>query len=138
MDIKIKRLDDAYHLEASNDTGNTVQTDGSEKIGGGGKGMRPMQMLLASLGSCSAIDVITFLKKQRQELKDIEIDIHGDREADQVPSLFTDIHMKYVLYGDLEPKKVERALSLSVEKYCSVAKMIEKNANITYSYEIRS
>ena len=82
MKINLKRIDNAFHLEASNESGKIVRTDASPAIGGGDKGIRPMEMLLASLGSCSSIDIIHLLKKQRQELKDINISIEAEREKE--------------------------------------------------------
>lgn len=136
MKVKLNRLNDAYHLEASNEEGNTIRTDGSPKIGGENLGMRPMQLMLAGIGSCSAIDVISILKKQKQDLQDIQIEVDGQREEGEIPALFTDIHLNYKLYGNLDKGKVEKALALSVDKYCSVARILEKTANITYDYEI--
>jgi putative redox protein len=136
MKIKLKRLDDAYHLQAINEDGRSVETDGSPAIGGSNKAMRPMQMLLAAAGSCSSIDIISILKKQKQELKDLQVEINGEREPDVVPSLFTDIHLHYILSGTLDDAKVKRAIELSVGKYCSVVKILEKTAKVTYSYEI--
>ena len=136
MKISLERLDQAYHMQATNDTGNTVETDGSPKIGGGNKAMRPMQMLLSALAACSSIDVINLLEKFRQPLVDIKIDIEGDRVPDQVPSLFTKIHMHYKLYGEIDLKKAEKAIQMSVEKYCSVGKIVEKTAPITWGFEI--
>lgn len=136
MKIEIQRLDDAYHLRATSEEGNHVETDGAEAIGGGNKAMRPMQLLLSSLGSCSSIDVIQFLKKQRQPLDDIRVTVTGEREQDKVPALFTDVHVHYELFGDLDESKVERAVSLSMEKYCSVARILEKTAKITWDYAI--
>lgn len=138
MKIEIKRLDDAYHLQASNENGNTVESDGSEDIGGSGQAMRPMQMLLSSLGTCSAIDVINFLQKQRQPLEDIRIILEGEREADKVPSLFTKVHVHYELLGNLDEKKVRKAVDLSMEKYCSVARILEKTAEISWDFEIKT
>jgi putative redox protein len=134
--IDINRLNDGFHMEAVNEQGNTVHMDASPDIGGTGKGMRPMQMLLAAMGGCSSIDVISILKKQRQDLKDIKVTVTGEREKDAVPSLYTDVHAHFKLYGDLDPDKAEKAVALSVEKYCSVAKTLEKSAKITYSVEI--
>lgn len=136
MEIKLKRLDDAYQMVALNENGNSIIMDGSPAIGGGNKGMRPMQTLLAALGGCSAIDVISILNKQRQILDDIHIEIKAAREPEAVPSLFTEIHVHYKLFGELKPEKAERAVQLSMEKYCSVAKTLEKTAKITWSYEI--
>jgi putative redox protein len=134
--IELKRLDDAFHMEAANEQGKTVHIDASPDIGGSNQGMRPMQMLLAAAGGCSAIDIINILKKQKQPLKDIKISVTGEREEGAVPALFTDIHAHYKLYGDLDDEKVKKAVSLSLEKYCSVTKTLEKSAKVTYSYEI--
>ncbi|WP_254090222.1 OsmC family protein [Dawidia soli] len=134
--IEVNRLNDAYHMEAVNEQGNRVEMDGSPDIGGGNNGMRPMQMLLAAMGGCSGIDVISVLKKQRQDLRDIKITITGEREKDAVPSLYTEVHAHFRLYGNIDPQKAEKAVSLSVEKYCSVARTLEKNAKITYSFEV--
>ncbi len=133
--VMLKRLNDAFHLQAVSEEGLTVEADATPEIGGQHKGMRPMQMLLASLGSCSAIDVIELLRKQRQPLEDMTIEVSGER-ATEVPRVFTAIHVQYKLYGNLEEKKVERACRLSMEKMCSVAKMLEKAAPITWAYEI--
>ncbi len=136
MKIELKRLDDAYHLEAVNEDGIKIETDGSPAIGGANKGMRPMQLLLAAAGSCSAIDVISILKKQKQELKDFRVTVSGEREADKVPALFTDIHIHFTLTGNLSEEKVKRAVDLSMEKYCSVVKTLEKTASVTSGFEI--
>lgn len=136
MKVTLKRIDDAFHMEASNEDGLTVHSDGSPAIGGHNKAMRPMQMVLSALGSCSSIDVIHLLNKQRQPLDDIHIELTAQR-VDAVPSVFTDIQVHYILYGDLDDKKVERACRLSMEKLCSVSKMLEKSVNITWSYDIQ-
>lgn len=136
MQVILKRIDDAFHMEASNEDGLTAHTDGSPEIGGHNKAMRPMQMVLSALGSCSSIDVIHLLNKQRQPLDDIRIEMNAQR-VDTTPSVFSDIQVHYVLYGDLDEKKVERACRLSMEKLCSVSKMLEKSVNITWSYEIK-
>ncbi len=135
MKVTLKRLDDAFHMQASNEEGLTVESDGSPAIGGKNQAMRPMQMVLSALGSCSSIDVIHLLNKQRQPLEDIEIELTAQR-ADAVPAVFTDIQVHYKLYGPLDEKKVERACRLSMEKLCSVSKMLEKAVNITWSYEL--
>jgi putative redox protein len=136
MKIDIKRLNDGFNLEASNEDGNTIHFDAAPEIGGTGKGMRPMQVLLSALGSCSTIDVIAILKKQRQPLKDIRISVTGEREKDVVPSVFREAHIHFQLFGDIDPVLAERAVSLSVDKYCSVAKTMESSARITHSFEI--
>ncbi|WKN44346.1 OsmC family protein [Tunicatimonas pelagia] len=136
MQIKIKRLNDATHLEASNEDGLTLQMDGSPDVGGKDLAMRPMQVLLSSLGGCSAMDVISILNKQRQPLDDIQFTLDGTREEGKVPAVFTKIHITYDLYGNLDEDKVKRAIDLSMQQYCSVTKMLEKTAKITYSFKI--
>jgi putative redox protein len=138
MRILLKRLNNACHLEARNEDGNTVQIDSSPSVGGENKGFRPMQLLAAGAGGCSAIDVINILKKQRQELKDIEVVVEAERQEDVIPSLFISIHLHYILTGNLAKEKVEFAINLSLQKYCSVVKTLEKTAKITSSYEIRN
>ena len=134
--IDLHRLNDSYHMQAVNELGNTVEMDASPDIGGGNLAMRPMQMLLAALGGCSAIDVVNILKKQRQELRDLKITVTGEREKDAIPSLYTEVHAHFRMFGDVDREKAERAVALSMEKYCSVAKTLEKSAVVTYSFEI--
>lgn len=134
--IELKRLNDAVLFEAANESGNTVRIDGSPDVGGTNQGMRPMQMLLAAMGGCSAIDLVNILKKQKQDLKDVNITVTGEREQGVVPALYTEVHAHYKLFGNIDKDKAERAVSLAVDKYCSVAKTLEKTARITYSFEI--
>jgi putative redox protein len=134
--IELSRLNNAFHLEAKNDKGNFVHIDASPDIGGLNLGMRPMQLLLAAMGSCSAIDLINILKKQKQDLKDIKITVTGEREKDAIPSLYTDVHAHFKLYGKIDEEKAGKAVALAVDKYCSVAKTLEKTAKVTHSFEI--
>jgi putative redox protein len=134
--IQLNRLNDAFHFEAVNEQGNKVYMDASPDIGGTNQGMRPMQMLLAAMGGCSSIDLINILKKQKQDLKDVKITVTGDREKDAIPSLFTEVHAHFKLFGNLDKDKVAKAVSLAVDKYCSVAKTLEAKTKITYSFEI--
>jgi putative redox protein len=136
--IEIGRIGNGFHLEAVNEEGSKLHMDASPDIGGMNEGMRPMQVLLTAFGGCSSIDIINILKKQRQELRDIKITLTGDREPGITPSVYKQIHAHFKLFGDLDKDKVEKAVSLSVEKYCSVAKMLEKTATITHSFEILS
>ena len=136
MNITIRQMNDAVHMQAMNEDGNIIDIDGAPSVGGENKGFRPMQLLAAGAGSCSSIDIISILKKQRQELKGLEIQVKAEREADKVPSLFSDIHLHYIFTGNLEKDKVEKAIELSLDKYCSVVKILEKTASISHSYEI--
>ena len=137
--IELNRLNNAFHFSAENERGITVHLDSSPDTGGTNQGMRPMQMLLAAMGGCSAIDIITILNKQRQPLKDLKITVTGEREKDAVPSLFKTVHAHYRFFGNLDQDKVEKAISLSIEKYCSVSQTLEKaGARITFSFEVVS
>ncbi len=136
MKITINKLDDEKHMEARNEEGGVIRMDGTRNIGGLEGGMSPMQLLLAGIGGCSTIDIIGILKKQKQELEDIKVEVDGDRQKKGTYSEFTTIHLNFILKGDLDPKKVERAINLSIDKYCSVSKALEKTSKITHSFTI--
>ncbi len=118
---------------AGNESGNSIHIDGAPE---NSQGVRPMQLLLMAVGSCSAIDVIGILKKQKQPLDDIKVEVDGEREKNDTFSLFKKIHIHYKFYGNIDEKKVERAINLSLDKYCSVSKTLEKTADISYSFSI--
>jgi putative redox protein len=100
------------------------------------KALKPSDLLLLSLASCSAYDVVLILERQRQKLLDLYIDVAGTQQ-DKPPHAFTEIHLHYVLKGEnLDPAKVQRAIELSEEKYCSVAATVRGVANLTHSYKI--
>lgn len=134
--VEINRVDADFRMEAVNDKGNSIFLDAGEADGGHDSGFRPMQLLLAALGSCSAIDLIAILRKQREPLNDLKITITGERETGVVPALYTAAHVHFKLFGAINPEKAERAVALSVEKYCSVAKTLEKTTKVTHSFEI--
>ena len=134
--IELNRLDNDFNMEAINELGNKVVMDGSPADGGHNSGFRPMQMLLAAAGGCSAIDVISILRKQREELKDIKITVTGEREAGVVPSLYTEVNLHFRLFGEIDSDKAQKAVALSVGKYCSVVKTLEHKAKVTFSIEI--
>lgn len=134
--IELHRLDDRFLMEAVNETGESFRMDASTSLGGSQSAMRPMQVLLASMGGCSAIDVIMILKKQRQKLRDIKIIIDGGREEGVEPALYRKIHIHFTLFGEVSQDKAETAVNLSMTKYCSVAKTLEATASISHSFEI--
>lgn len=133
MQIHLKRLNDHVHFEATNTDGNTVLFDGSPQIGGQNLGVRPMESLLMSLAACSSIDVVSILKKQKIELTDLQVHVTAERDASKVPSLFKSIDVAFLLEGNLPEAKAQRAVQLSFEKYCSVAKTLEPTSALTYS-----
>ena len=134
MKIHLQRKNDAVHFEGSSELGNvTVNIDGSESIGGEGKGVRPMELVLMALGSCSVFDLSSILKKQRQIIEDIQVEVEGKRR-EEIPNIFTHIHLTFTLKGQLDEAKVNKAAELAVKKYCSVHDMLAAGGvEITYS-----
>lgn len=138
MLIKLRKLKESLHFEAMNEAGRTVEMDAKASAGGTGQAMGPMETLISALGGCSSIDIVLLLKKFKQDLKDIQVEIQADRDPVQIPSLFIKIHAHYHLFGDLDPKKAEKAISLSIDKYCSVSQILKKTVPITYSFTIHT
>ena len=137
MRIELKRLDDAFHFEAVSETGNIAHMDAGENIGGHNKGVRPMQMMIMGLGGCSAIDIVLILKKQKQIIDDFQISIDGEREEGKEPSLWSKIQIHFKFKGQIDLAKAERAVQLSMDKYCSVSKTLElAGAKITYKVSV--
>jgi len=135
MQVRIKWLEQRA-FEANTGSGHTIMMDGPPEHGGQNRAARPMEMVLVGLGGCSAFDVVEILEKSRQSVKDCQIEIDAER-ADEIPAVFTKIHMHFIIAGDvLNEKHVKRAVELSVEKYCSVAKMMRPNVVISFDYEI--
>ncbi len=131
MEIELNLLNQGSHFEAKNEAGNLVSIDGSPAVGGLGLGARPMELLIMGLGGCSGIDVLSILRKQKIEPAEFNIKISAEREKDATPALFTDIHVKFIFKGPIDASKAQRAIDLSMDKYCSVAKTLEKTAKIT-------
>jgi len=124
-------------FNAESGTGHTVTLDGPPNLGGENLGARPMELLLMGLGGCTAFDVMTILKKARQDVTDCVAELSAER-ADAVPSVFTKIHVHFVVTGrNLKEKHIVRAIQLSAEEYCSASIMLEKGGvAITHDYEI--
>lgn len=137
MKITIQRLNDAVHMEAKNEDSVTLNMDGTPDIGGVNGGFRPMQMLLAAAGGCASIDIVGILKKQRQQLDDLKVEVTGERIDVEEYSEFKTIHLHFIFTGKIDEKKAARAVALSLSKYCSVSKTLEKTAEITSSFEVR-
>lgn len=118
-------------------SGHSVVMDGPAEFGGQNLGIRPMEMLILGLGGCSSFDVILILKKARQQVEHCEVELDYDR-AEENPKVYTRIHMHFIVSGkNLDAKRVEKAISLSAEKYCSASIMLGKTADISHDYEIR-
>lgn len=135
MKASVKWQEEASFLGESG-SGHTVLMDGPPESGGRNRGPRPMEMLLMGTGGCAAFDVVLILKKGRQEIRDCEVRIEAER-AEREPKVFTRIHFHFILTGKkLNPHQVERAISLSAEKYCSASIMLAKTAELTHDFEI--
>jgi putative redox protein len=136
MKIEIDRVNNAFHMQAIGKTGVPINIDASPDIGGVGAGARPMELLLMSLGSCSAIDVLLILKKQRQTVGDLKISIEAERVENQLPSVFKFINVCFKITGDVDENKLKRAIELSRDKYCSVSAMLHQAVEINYTYKL--
>lgn len=136
MEINLIRKNNKFNFEAQNPSGQTVDLDAKPEIGGEGKGFRPMEMLLVGLGGCSGIDVVNVLTKQKEPLNDVKINIKATRKDEEMPPIFDVINIHFDLYGPLNVQKVERALALTFEKYCSVSNILERSATLNFTYEI--
>ncbi|SFR81883.1 putative redox protein [Marinobacter daqiaonensis] len=125
-------------FKATSGSGHEIQMDGPPDHGGENLGPRPMEMLLMGLGGCSSFDVMSILKKSRQDVTACHAELEAER-ADAIPAVFTKIHLHFVVSGNrLKENLVKRAVSLSAEKYCSASIMLEKaGVELTHSYEIR-
>ena len=136
MKASVKWVDNAQFL-AESGSGHSVVMDGPESAGGRNMGIRPMEMLLLGMGGCASFDVISILKKSRQNIVDCKAELEAER-ADAVPSVFTAISIKFIVSGHhLKEKQVARAVSLSAEKYCSASIMMEAaGVKVTHDYEI--
>lgn len=119
--VELERANDAFGFEAKDANGHTVRIDTSPETGGLDFGVRPMQLLLMGLGGCSGIDILSILKKQRQEVKGFKMYLEGEREHGKEVSLWKDITIVFELTGNIDPDKAEKACALSINKYCSVA-----------------
>ena len=135
MKAEVKWAGEA-RFDGHSETGHTVIMDGSPEFGGKNQGARPMELLLLGMGGCTAFDVVLILRKARQDISDCVVQLEATR-AETEPKVFTKIHVHFVVSGKgLSEKRVERAVELSSEKYCSASIMLGKTAEITHDFEI--
>ncbi len=131
MKITLSRLNQNFHFETENERGNVVELDNSSEENP--QGASPMELLLMGIAGCSSIDIVSILRKKHLELSALNMEVEGKRIAGAVPNVFTEIHLKIFMQGEIPENKAQRAVELSLEKYCSVAKMLEKTAKIEYA-----
>jgi putative redox protein len=138
MEVELIRVDNAFHFEAKGGSENIVHIDAAENIGGSNQGSRPMELLLMGLGGCTAIDVLLILKKQRQKVDNLKINVTGERvkiEGTEM-SPFRKINIHFAFDGEIAAEKAEKAIALSMEKYCSATAQLSPTAEITHSFTV--
>lgn len=135
MEILLTRKDDDFHFEGLGSTAIPVHIDASDSIGGHNLGARPMELLLMGLGGCTGIDVVLVLKKQKQTIKNFQIRVSGERETIEgtMKTPFKSIHVQFEIEGEVDPAKALKAITMSMEKYCSATAQLEASAKITHS-----
>ena len=133
--VELERVNGAFGFEARDANGHSVKIDTSPETGGENFGVRPMQLLLMGLGGCSGIDILYILKKQRQNVTDFRMRLEGEREPGKDPSLWKKIDLVFELKGKIDKDKAEKAVALSMEKYCSVSETL-KRAGATLNWKV--
>ncbi len=134
---KVKWAGDMQFIGQSG-TGHAMVMDASPDFGGYNSGMRPMELLLIGLGGCSGMDIVSILKKKKQDIRGLEIKING-QQPEKYPKRFTEIEIEFIVKGkSLSEEAVKKAVELSMEKYCSVKATLEHSAKITHSYKIEN
>ncbi|MFC5047145.1 OsmC family protein [Aquimarina hainanensis] len=132
MKIQLKRIDQDYHFELINERGHVTHIDNKTENGGHDLAPSPMEYVLMGVAGCSAIDVISILKKQRQQITAYSAEVDGRREKIGGASPFKEIKVTVYLEGEIDPDKAKRAAQLSFDKYCSVSKTLEPTAVVVY------
>jgi putative redox protein len=130
MKITLNRINDDFLFECTNAQGNSILLDNTTQPGA--KGVSPMESVLMAVAGCSGIDVVSILKKQRQEITDFKAEVEGERIPIDDAKPFKSIKVKFLLEGNIDPKKAQKAAQLSFEKYCSVSKTLEPTVEIGY------
>ena len=135
MEIKLTRKNKDVHFEAINENALILNMDGSPVVGGKNKGFTPMELLLSGVAGCASIDIVMILKKQRQNLVDLKVVANADRNEPGT-GFFKNISLHFDVWGEVKPKKLEGAIELSIEKYCSALLSLKSDIDILTSYKI--
>jgi len=135
MKLSLSRINDALAFEAKNEEGQSIHIDANPAVGGEGLGMRPMEILASALASCASIDILLILKKKRIQLNHYEVHIDAKRK-DAVPSPFESIHLIFEVDKDCPIAALEQAISLSLEKYCSVSASLSSDVKVTHEVKV--
>jgi putative redox protein len=135
VEAKVTLLNDMQFTGTAS-SGHTLTMDADDEACGHNAGFRPMELLLVAFGGCTGMDVISILRKKKQQVSGLEINVRGEK-ADIAPKIYKTVHLEYVVKGkDVDKKALERAISLSLEKYCSVGATLARTGTITHTYKI--
>lgn len=129
MKVILESTHGELNFKGTNERGQSMQFSGNKEA------VSPMESVLMAAAACSSIDVEILLKKMRQDIQHIKVEVEGQR-ADAVPAVFTKIHMHYILSGNIKEEKARQAVTMSMEKYCSVSIMLAATVQITHSFEV--
>lgn len=136
MKLILEREESPFVFRTTNESNTSCFIDAKEEIGGKGKGMRPMELVASGLAGCASIDVLLILQKQKIDVEDYKVEIDATRET-SIPAAFESIHLLFTMKTDAKKEKVERAIQLALEKYCSVAASLSDQIKITYSLDLK-
>ena len=138
MKVTLERVNDNYHFQLKNERGHIVDVDNRAEFGGNDLGASPMELVLMGVAGCSAIDMISILKKQRQEITSFKAEVEGLRVQIDEAKPFKEITVVFFLEGNVDQDKAKRAVELSFDKYCSVSKTLEPTATIKYKVVVNN
>ncbi len=132
MNVQLQQVDDEIQFQAQSESGYEFMVASADEL----EGVSPMEMVALGLGSCSSVDILSILEKQRQSVDRYDVDVDATRAEEEVPAVFTELHVHYTVEGDVDPDKLRRAIELSLDKYCSVSRMLEATATISYAFTV--
>lgn len=136
MKAVVKQVD-GLALAGKADSNHWVMLDSTKSVGGAEAAARPMELVLIALGGCTSMDVLSILKKMQQDVRDYRIELAAEKATDH-PNVFTKIHLNYIIYGkNIQADSVNKAIELSMTRYCSVSAMLKKSVDITWGFEIK-
>ena len=136
MRITVEQKTPPFHFVATGTRGRQIHMDEPEESGGTGQGVSPMQMLIMAMGGCSGIDIAMILEKSRQRVESFTMELDAERPPDSVGQPYHKIHAHYILTGEIEPTKAQRAVKLSITKYCGASRTLGATADITASVSV--
>lgn len=137
VNVHLELQEADFHFKATNAEGQSIDIDdGTAYEDGKGHGVGPMQLLMMAIGGCSGVDIVSILQKGRQQIESFSIDVSGAKPDGVSPSVYETVEVHFILKGEIDATKVKRAIELSLGKYCSVSRILEKTAEISYRYTV--